>query len=227
MRSNLSGRAPRAVMVLLLWACTALAQAAVAGVVVKLSGPMSARGGDGTLKTLALNSEVSSGDTLATEAQTYALVRFIDRSELTLRPNTTLVVDRFAYDEARAEGDSAAFTLVKGGLRSITGLLGKRSKEKFSVKTPSATIGIRGTTFLLEYITVAGEAAASPGLASGLHVHVSEGGISLVNGAGQFQYDPGQFGYIKDYATRPVKMTSNPGMRFAPPPDFGDGAVLR
>ncbi len=216
----------RAVMVLLLWSCAMMAQAAVAGVVVKLSGAMSARGADGALKPLQLQSEVASGDTLVTDAQSYALLRFIDNSELTLRPNTTVAIDQFSFDGAHPESDRAAYTLVKGGLRSVTGLLGKRSKEKFVMKTPSATIGIRGTTFLLEYITVAGEPAASPGLDAGLHVHVSEGGISLINDAGQFQYDAGQFGYIKDYATRPVKMSANPGMRFAPPPDFGAGTVL-
>ena len=220
------GMALCAVMVLL-WACAAAAQAAVAGVVVKLSGAMSARGADGVLKPLAPQSEVASGDTLVTDAQTYALVRFIDNSELTLRPNTTVAIDQFSFDGAHPESDRAAYTLVKGGLRSITGLLGKRSKEKFLMKTPSATIGIRGTTFLLEYIAAAGEPAASPGLGAGLHVHVSEGGISLVNDAGRFQYDPGQFGYIKDYATKPVKMFANPGMRFAPPPDFGGGTVLQ
>ena len=216
-----------AAALLLLWACAAWAQAGVAGVVVKLNGPMSARAANGALKPLAPQSEISSGDTLVTEAQTYALVRFIDNSELTLRPNTSVMVEQFSFDSAHPEGDRAAYTLIKGGLRSITGLLGKRSKEKFAMKTPSATIGIRGTTFLLEYIGAKGEAAASPGLDAGLHVHVSEGGISLVNDAGQFQYDPGQFGYIKDYATKPVKMTANPGMRFTPPPGFGDGAVLQ
>jgi len=217
----------KAALVLLLWTCAALAQAGVAGVVVKLSGPMSARGTDGALKALSPQSEIASGDTLVTAAQTYALVRFIDNSELTLRPNTSVVVDQFSFDSAHPEADRAAYTLIKGGLRSVTGLLGKRSKEKFAMKTPSATIGIRGTTFLLEYIGAKGEPAASPALDAGLHVHVSEGGISLVNDAGQFQYDPGQFGYIKDYATKPVKMTANPGMRFTPPPGFGDGAVLQ
>lgn len=211
---------------LLLWVCAAWARAGVAGVVENVNGPMSARGADGVLKPLALRSEVASGDTLVTGAATYALVRFIDHSELTLRPNTTVAVEQFSYDDAHPESDRAVYTLVKGGLRSVTGLLGKRSKERFALKTPSATIGIRGTAFLLEYIGSAGEPAASPGLPAGLHVHVSEGGISLVNGAGQFQYDRGQFGYVKDYATHPVKMSANPGMRFAPPPGFGDGAAL-
>ncbi|WP_373991772.1 FecR domain-containing protein [Duganella sp. BuS-21] len=200
--------------------------AQVAGVVVQVSGPMSARSPAGAVKPLQAKSEVESGDTLVTAAGAYALVRFIDNSELALKPGTTVKIEQFSYDEARPDADRAAYTLVKGGLRSITGLLGKRSKEKFAMKTPSATIGIRGTTFFLEYLTGKGDLDASPGLEPGLHVHVGTGGISIVNGVGEFRYDPGQFGFIKDDKTRPVKMFTNPGMRFAPPAAFGDADTL-
>jgi hypothetical protein len=200
--------------------------AQVAGVVVQASGPMSARSPSGAVKALQVKSEVESGDTLATSAGAYAVVRFIDNSELALKPGTTVKIDQFAFDEARPEADRAAYTLVKGGLRSITGLLGKRNKDKFAMKTPSATIGIRGTTFFLEYLTGKGDVDASPGLEPGLHVHVSTGGISIVNGAGEFRYDTGQFGFIKDDKTKPVKMFTNPGMQFTPPASFGDAEPL-
>lgn len=200
--------------------------APVAGVVVQASGAMSARSPSGAVKALQARSEVESGDTLTTAAGAYALVRFIDNSELTLKPGSSVVIDQFSFDGDRPDADRAAFTLIKGGLRSVTGLLGKRSKDRFALKTPSATIGIRGTTFFLEYLTGKGDVDPSPGLEPGLHVHVGEGGISLVNGAGRFQYDPGQFGFIKNDKTRPVKMFSNPGMRFTPPPSFGEADTL-
>ena len=108
-----------------------------------------------------MRSEVESGDTLVTEKNTYALVRFIDNSEITLKPATTFKVDQFAFDAGKPDGDQAAFSLVKGGLRSVTGLLGKRNKEKFSLKTPSATIGIRGTTFVAELVEPSAQALAA------------------------------------------------------------------
>jgi len=215
-----------ALMVLCLLLQSAAAAAQVAGVVVQLSGAASARSPSGAARDLQPKSEVESGDTLTTAAGTYALVRFIDNSELTLKPGTTVVVDRYTFDAAQPQQDSAAFTLVKGGLRSVTGLLGKRNKDKFVMKTPGATIGLRGTTFFLEYLTGKNDVDPSPGLEPGLHVHVSSGGISLVNGAGQFRYDAGQFGYIRDDKTRPVKMFTNPGMRFTPPASFGQADTL-
>ena len=135
--------------------------AQVAGVVARLSGPLMVKKADGSVKVLALRSEIESGDTLVSEKNTYAQIKFIDNSEITLRPGTTFKVENFAYDAARPEGDSANFSLVKGGLRSITGLMGKRNKEKFSLKTPSATIGIRGTTFVAQYVPPQGAAGVN------------------------------------------------------------------
>jgi hypothetical protein len=126
--------------------------AQVVGVVAHLSGPLLDRKADGSVKVLGLKSEIENGDTLVSEKNTYAQIRFVDNSEITLKPGTTFRVENFNYDAGKPEADSAAFDLVKGGLRSVTGLLGKRNKEKFSLKTPSATIGIRGTTFIAQYV---------------------------------------------------------------------------
>lgn len=193
----------------------------VAGTVTQLSGAMTASGPGGVVRQLALKSEVASGETLTTGRDSYAMVKFIDDSEAVLKPVTTLAIEHFRFEHGKPADDSAGLRLVRGGLRTVTGLLGKRNKEKFSLQTPSATIGIRGTTFFLEYLTGSADGASASQLDPGLHVYVSDGGISLTNQAGFFQYDPGQYGYIKDDKTKPVKMSANPGMRFDLPPAFG------
>lgn len=143
----------RGFLVFALWALAALALAApVAGTVVHLSGPLFAKKANGSVKALSAKSEVENGDTLVTEKNTYAMVRFIDKSEITLKPGSTMTIENFSFDNDKQDADQAKFNLVKGGLRSVTGLLGKRSKEKFELKTPSATIGIRGTTFIVDYV---------------------------------------------------------------------------
>lgn len=224
---DIGGRyAPHIMAALMLWGAGACARAEqVAGMVIQLNGAMTAQG-SGRVKALALRSEVESGETLVTAPLTYAKVRFSDNSELTLKPGTTVRIDHFSFDGARPDRDKATYTLVTGGMRALTGLLGKRSKERLAFNTPSATIGIRGTTFILEYIGGPDAIAPSAGLPVGLHVYVKEGGISITNQAGVFQYDPGQFGYIKDDQTRPVKMTSNPGMQFDVPASFGEAGEV-
>ncbi|MYM25671.1 iron dicitrate transport regulator FecR [Duganella sp. FT135W] len=151
----------KALWVLMLFCVAGASWAAqVAGTVVQLSGPLLAKKADGAVRILSMKSEVESGDTLVTEKNTYAMVKFIDNSEITLKPSTTFKVENFSYDAGKPDGDNASFNLVKGGLRSVTGLLGKRNKEKFAMKTPSATIGIRGTTFIAEWVEPSPEAVA-------------------------------------------------------------------
>ncbi len=133
----------------------------VVGTVTDVSGPMVARHLDGTIKVLTAQSAVEQGDTLVTEKGTYARIKFVDNGEITLRPNTQFKIENFSYEAAKPESDSAFFTLLKGGLRSITGLLGKRNREKFGLNTPTATIGIRGTTFIVEYIAPSKEQVAA------------------------------------------------------------------
>ncbi len=201
--------------------------AQVAGRVERLSGPLMAKKLDGSVKVLGVKSEIESGDTLVSEKNTYAQIRFIDNSEITLRPGTTFKVENFAYDEGRPEGDQASFNLVKGGLRSITGLMGKRNKEKFSLKTPNATIGIRGTTFIVQY--VGGDtlpSAGAPSLPPGLHVSVSDGAIVVTNPGGTQGFAAGQFGYVPTMTQPPVIVPTNPGIQFTPPPAFGNGAGI-
>ena len=155
----------------LLWVGACAHAAQVAGTVTNLSGPLVAKKPDGTAKILARKSEVEEGDTLVTEKNTYAQIKFIDNSEMTLRPGTAFKIEKFSFDSGKPDTDSASFSLLKGGLRSVTGLLGKRSKERFALKTPTGTIGIRGTTFIVFFVEPDPEAAlASLRAHSGYHL---------------------------------------------------------
>lgn len=198
----------------LFWMSSLSWSAPAVGAVVQLNGPLMVRKADGTMRVLSRRSVVESGDTLVTEKNTYAMVKFIDDSEITLKPSTTFTVADFSYDADKPDGDKASFILVNGGLRSVTGLLGKRNKDKFEMKTPSASIGVRGTTFLAAVMPPA------PGTAPGLHLQVIEGAIVVSNGGGAMGMTAGQFGYVPSSAAPPVVIPQNPGLQFTPPPAF-------
>ncbi|PVX37677.1 FecR family protein [Janthinobacterium sp. 78] len=221
-----------AMLWLVLMSISLHAFAQVAGTVTQLSGPMMAKKADGKVKILSLKSEVEAGDTLVTEKNTYALVKFIDNSEITLKPGTTFVVEQFAYQADQPEGDQASFNLVKGGLRSLSGLLGKRSKEKFSLKTPVATIGIRGTYFTAEYISAGGYAApvsslpktapsAGPTLAPGLYTSVTTGQIVVSNPGGTLDIVAGQFGFTPTGNSPTMLVPKSAGPQFTLPSKLG------
>ena len=121
------------------------------GTIQQLSGTISVQKPDGTTRLLARQSEVRQGDTLNTERDSYAQVKFSDGAVMTLKPNTRIKIENFSYDEAQPAKDSSVLSLLKGGLRMVTGLVGKRgNQDALRLGTATATIGIRGTTFTVD-----------------------------------------------------------------------------
>lgn len=184
--------------------------AAAVGQIANLSGTLSVKRLDGTSKLLAVKSEVEPGDTLATEEGTYARVKFIDGGEVVLRPGTQIKVDAFSFDQAKPAQDNQVISLFKGGLRAITGLLGKRSKEKVSYVTATATIGIRGTNL-----------GAALGGDGSLHVDVSDGAVVVTNAGGMLQVNTGQFALVKSGVSPPTLMIN--GQKVTIPLNIGGG----
>lgn len=136
-------------IVLLLAVSSACAQAAeVAGKVSYMSGALVAQRADGTVQVLGPKSAVLEGDMLITAKDSYAQIQMNDGSRLTLRPNSNLRIEAFQFNKEQPQADNAAFRLLKGGFRTVTGLIGKRGDaDAFKVRAASATIGIRGTDF--------------------------------------------------------------------------------
>jgi hypothetical protein len=197
-----------------------LAQAAPAGQITHLSGILSASREDGTSKLLSVKSEVLKGDMLITENDTYARIKFSDGSEIVMRPGTQLKIDDYSYVSATPENDSVVMSILKGGLRAVTGLIGKRNRAKVIFQTATATIGIRGTHFgaLLcrsdcnGIPTISGEPPPD-----GLHVDVTTGAIVLVNSAGSVQIDAGKFGFVATSTLLPVEVPPHKGIRVTMP----------
>lgn len=140
----------------------ALAYAAPAvGTVTHLSGPLLAKKADGKIRVLGAQSAVEVGDTLSTQKKGYAQIRFSDDSLLILQPDTTLTVDKFSYDAAKPAADRITFTLIRGGVRSNAGLLGKRSKDRVVLNTPAANIDMQDASVIVQYYEQSAEALAA------------------------------------------------------------------
>lgn len=127
----------------------AVAQAAeVAGKVGYMSGTLVAQRADGTIKVMGPKSEVLAGDMLVTAKDSYAQVQMNDGAQMTLRPHSNLKIEEYQFNKQEPKSDNAVFRLLKGGFRTITGLIGKRGNaDAYKVRAASATIGIRGTDF--------------------------------------------------------------------------------
>lgn len=196
------------------------------GTVTHLSGVLVAKTADGGTRLLGVKSAVAEGETLTTEPNTYARLKFEDDAEIVLRPSTQLKIDSYRYENAQPERDSALLSLLKGGLRSVTGLLGRRSRDKVRFSTATATIGIRGTHFGM--LLCQGDCASIPTVsgppADGLHVDVVDGAITLTNNAGQQVLAAGQFGYVRDLNTAPIIVPPARGIQVTMPPSISRNA---
>jgi hypothetical protein len=192
----------------------------VAGTVTHLSGTLSVTRA-GVQKLLAVNSAVQEGDLLTTERETYARVKFSDESEIVLRPSSQLQVARYQFDATRPDGDNMVLSMLRGGLRAVTGLIGKRNRDRVGVTTPTATVGIRGTHFGLLYCQ-GGNCGGVPGpggraLENGLHVDIANGAIVVTNSAGSVQINAGQFGFVANPGTLPRIVPPAAGLRVTMP----------
>jgi hypothetical protein len=112
-----------------------------------LSGTLSVQRPDGSVRILSQKSEVNPGDILSTQRESYAQINFTDGSSMTMRPDTQLKLEQYNFVQERPQEDSSFMRLVKGGLRTVTGLVGKRgNQDAYKIGTNTATIGIRGST---------------------------------------------------------------------------------
>lgn len=200
---------------------TPLHAAEPAGKVTHVSGSLGARKADGSIKFLSINSPVEEGDMLVTEKRTYARIKFRDNSEITLKPTTQFKVEQFSHSKDRPADDKAAFNLIKGGLRAVTGQIGKRGDpDSYRMKTPTATIGIRGTNYGATFCM-----ADCGKLPSGLYVDVAAGKIVVSNQGGSQTLGAGQFGHVPSATIPPVILPKNPGVStFTPPPSMSGPA---
>jgi hypothetical protein len=109
-----------------------------------VNGNVALQGANGASKPIARGTEVSSGDTLRTNAG-LVQIRYSDGAIVSLRPDTDYTIEEYRFS-GKTDGDERAlFKLLKGTMRTVTGLVGRINKDRYVLNTPSATIGIRGT----------------------------------------------------------------------------------
>lgn len=93
---------------------------------------------------------------IATGRESQAQFEFSDQTNLAVSENSSIVIDRHVFDPDTGTGE-IALNAVGGAFRFVTGLV---PKDNITINTPTATLGVRGTTFDL-YVHENGEAAVS------------------------------------------------------------------
>mgnify|MGYP001601090865 CR=1 FL=1 len=95
-------------------------------------------------RRLSLSSPLYNSDAVFTGNDSYALLVFPDGEKVTLQADTELDITQYLY-QVSGKNDQVSLRLVTGGLRALTGAIGKKDPAAVTLETPVATIGIRGT----------------------------------------------------------------------------------
>lgn len=141
-----------------------IAAAAIAAALVTLAFPRAAPAADaghvkvsrgaawieraGVRRPAQVGARIQEADVVATGPDGSLGITFADDSILSIGPNSTLVIERFAFDPTTQRG-SFETSLRTGTLSAVSGRLTRESPDAMKVRTPAAILGVRGTEFLV------------------------------------------------------------------------------
>lgn len=171
------------------------ASLAASATVQSLTGNVTAALGEAAPTALAKGSALESGATVTTGDNSNIVMKFEDGQVVALNANTTFKITRYQFNAAQPQNGNAFFSLVKGAMRSISGLIGKHNSSGFRLQTPVATIGIRGTDFM-----------AATG---SLYLQVINGTVSATSSTGTAAFTAGQTGFVSTLSTLPTSIAAS------------------
>ncbi|MEL7252725.1 MAG: Ig-like domain-containing protein [Pseudomonadota bacterium] len=123
------------------------------GQVETIEGAAQVQRADGTIEDLSFGMKVFQNDVVSTADGGSLSVTFLDGTIFTLSANSRMVLDELVYSPG-GDDNSATFSLIQGGFVFVAGQVAKTGE--MDVATPSATMGIRGTTVSANIATVDG-----------------------------------------------------------------------
>src|ERR1017187_4023929 len=148
------------------------------GVYQSVTGDVRAATGAAAPASVAMNQRVVPGTTVTTGPGAQTIIRFDDGHTVVLNENTEFRVNEYSFDKDKPQSDNIAIQLFKGAMRSVSGLIGSRSRDAFALLAPQATIGIRGTDFMIALVNPA-------------YLSVIQGSIGVTNAAGSAAFAAG------------------------------------
>lgn len=125
----------------------------IVGKVIWVKGMFTAIAPDKTSRELKKGEAIYLQDTLETDKNSQAQIVFTDDTLMTFRPDTKFFIEEYEFNPQTKNNSIGKYitNLITGGFRTITGLIAKANPNDYKVKTPVATIGVRGTDYTVYY----------------------------------------------------------------------------
>jgi len=164
-----------------LWTLVSATLGFANGVFQSVTGDVKAAAGAAAPTSVAINQRIVPGTTVTTGPGAQTIIRFDDGHTVVLNENTEFRVNEYRFDKGppdNPQSDNIAIQLLKGAMRSVSGLIGSRNASAFGLLAPQATIGIRGTDFMIALVNPA-------------YLSVLQGTIGASNAAGSAAFSAG------------------------------------
>ncbi len=116
------------------------------GTIVALTGHVFLETESGLIP-LSQGDAITKGATIITKDDGRVEIRFEDNTVLSQAENSRISIDEYVYDKDNADASQFLLDMAQGTLRTVTGKIAEQNPDEFKVKSPLATIGIRGTEF--------------------------------------------------------------------------------
>lgn len=186
--------------------------AGAAGRFLAISGEVRVLGANGASRLAERASDFREGETIVTGPTGLAQLRMSDGGLISVRSDTELKLDQYSYAKDDRSNSFIA-SIVKGGFRAITGLIGQQNRQNFRVATPTVTIGVRGTHFeVVHMLQPAGEVPA------GTYKRVYEGITTMQTRAGNLLVvNRDQTAFAALIGTTPPVIVAPPAVIFGRP----------
>ena len=178
---------------------------------------------DGSESPAVKGAKLMEGDTVVTGSTGSAQILMSDQALIALRPDSSLKFETYRFAGKEDGSEKGILGLLKGGFRTLTGLIGRANKSNYQVRTPTATIGIRGTDHEPFYIPPSGWSGA-PGGDPGTYNKVNAGSTYIQTEGGSIELGPNQVGFAPaDPRAIPARLERIPAFMRAAPLMRGQG----
>lgn len=178
------------------------------GAVAESSGSVIAVDQRKVSRKLEKGSPVFIGDKVVTGEKGYVRLRMIDEAILDLRCFSIMVIEEYALNSTNRR---SILNLLQGSLKKVTGKIGKLREDIYELRTPVASVGVRGTEYALRVFQSKG-CGGTIDADEGFYLEVIKGLVDVHNDAGKEIITKGETAYVALPKSMPKKVKVKPGV---------------
>ncbi len=178
------------------------------GAVTESSGNVVAVDKRKITRQLSKGKPVYLGDKVITGEKGSVRLKMIDDAVLDLRCFSIMVIEAYALNTTNRR---SILNLLQGSLKKVTGKIGKMTKDVYELRTPVASVGVRGTEYALRVFQSKG-CGGTVNADEGFYLEVIKGLVNVHNEAGSEVIAKGETAYVPLPKAKPKKVKIKPGI---------------